>query len=215
MNVYLNTFKPICITRFGRKAITTFGLNPFIDGSCRREPDFENPYPAITQLCRPSKLVPRLSIGDLVIYLTIKGNYGDPTTHWKFIAILEVISIQLTHCCAANYYLANNIPISQNIICNQTIPFPIEMTHGSTGFKHGNLNPYQIIKKWNWEYIKRAINFPEVAITRVWKNHLYLNNPPKITHEMMMNIFNRISGTQTPPKLKNTEWENFKRIMNI
>lgn len=215
MNVYLNTFQPLCINRFGRKNIATFGLVPFIDGSCRREPDFQNPYPAITQLCRPGKLVPRLSVGDLVIYLTKLGNYGNPPAHWNFIAILDVLSLQPIHSSAANYYLANNIPISQNIINNHTAPFLLNMTHGLSGFPHGNLNPNRIISIWDNNYISRANNFSKVAITRVWKDHLHLNNPPQITRQMMMDIFNRIPGTQNPPKLTDVEWDNFRRIMNI
>jgi len=32
---------------------------------------------------------------------------------------------------------------------------------------------------------------------------------------MMMNIFNRIPGTQNPHKLTDVEWDNFRRILNI
>ena len=71
MEVFLNTFIPLAYNEFGRSNARSHNLPPFIDGSCRREPDFQNPFPAITQLCRPGKLVPRLSVGDLVIYLTI------------------------------------------------------------------------------------------------------------------------------------------------
>ncbi len=215
MAVYLNTFVPICFNSIGRNNAFAHSLPLFIDGSCRREPDFQNPFPAITQLCRPGKLVPRLSVGDLVIYLTKLGNYGNPPAHWNFIAILEVLSLQQNHSSAADYYLANNIPISQNIICNHTAPFTLNMTHGLSGFPHDNLNPNRIISIWNNSYINRANNFPKVAITSVWKDHLNLNNPPQITHQMMMDIFNRIPGTQNPPKLKNVEWDNFRRIMNI
>jgi len=215
MSVYINSFIPICFNGFGRKSIEESKIPNFIDGSCRREPDFENPFPAITQLCRPGKLVTRLSVDDLVIYLTKAEKYGNPLSHWNFIAILQVLSLQQNHSSAADYYLTNNIPISQNIICNHTAPFTLNMTHGLSGFSHGNLNPKRIISIWNNSYINRANNFPKVAITSVWKDHLHLNNPPQITHQMMMDIFNRIPGTQNPPKLKDVEWDNFRRIMNI
>ena len=215
MNVYLNTFQPLCANRFGRKSIDTNGLPPFIDGSCRREPDFQNSFPAITQLCRPGMLVSRLSVGDLVIYLTKVGNYGIPLKHWCFIGILEVLDLPINHISAANYYLTNNTPVSQNIICNQTTPFPLNMTHGLSGFPNDNLNSNRIISLWDNIYINRANNFSEVAITSVWEGHLNLNNPPQITHQMMMDIFNRIPGTQNPPKLTDIEWGDFRRIMNI
>ena len=215
MAVYLNTFIPICFNGFGRNNAIAHGLPLFIDGSCRREPDFQNPFPAITQLCRPGKLVTRLSIGDLVIYLSKVGNYRNPPAHWNLIGILKVINLPINHSSAANYYLRNNIPVSQNIICNHTTPFPLNMTHGLSGFPHGNLNPNRIISIWDNGYISRSNNYPKVAITSVWDEHLYLNNPAQITHQMMMDIFNRIPGTQNPPRLTDVEWNNFRRIMKI
>jgi len=215
MSVYLNTYLPICYNRFGRNSISENKLPNFIDGSCRREPDFENPFPAITQLCRPGKLVTRLKRGDLIIYLTKKGNYGNDYPHWRFIAILEVIDIYPNHQSATLYYLNNNLEISQNIFCNQTNPFNLNMTHGICGFKHQNLSSTQIIHIWNEFYKKRSIDFSECTITKVWQEHLYLGDSALITHETMMEIFNRIPGTQNPPKLKDIEWDNFRRIMNI
>lgn len=32
---------------------------------------------------------------------------------------------------------------------------------------------------------------------------------------MIIDIFNWIPGTQTPPKLNDVEWGNFRRIINI
>lgn len=215
MAVYLNTFIPICFNGIGRNNAIAHGLPLFIDGSCRREPDFQNPFPAITQLCRPGKLVTRLSEGDLVIYLSKVGNYRNHPAHWNFIGILKVLTLPINHSTAASYYLINKIPISQNIICNHTTPFPLNLTHGLSGFPHGNLNPNRIISIWDNGYISRSNNYPKVAITSVWDEHLYLNNPAQITHQMMMDIFNRIPGTQNPPRLTDVEWCNFRRIMNI
>ncbi len=215
MAVFLNTFIPLAYNRFGRNNAIAHNLPLFIDGSCRREPDFQNPFPAITQLCRPGKLVSRLSVGDLIIYLTKLGNYGNPPAHWNFIGVFEVLSLPINHSSASNYYLTNNIPVSQNIICNHTSPFPLNMTHGLCGFAHGSLTPARIITLWNNGYISRANNHGQTAITKVWENHLYLNNPPQITHQMMMNIFGRIPGTQNPPVLKNIEWTNFRNVLNI
>jgi len=215
MAVFLNSFIPLAYNRFGRNSAINNNLPLYIDGSCRREPDFQNPSPAITQLCRPNKLVTRLNVGDLVIYITKLGNYGNPPSHWNFIGVLEVIDFVLNHNQAEVYYLNNQIPISQNVICNQTTPFPLNMTHGLCGFHHRNLPPHRIITLWNNGYIGRANRYPKVAITRVWKNTLNLNNPPVITHAIMNNIFGRIPGTQTPPKLTNVEWTNFKNALNI
>jgi hypothetical protein len=215
MAVYLNTFSPICANKFGRNSVTENNLPHFIDGSCRREPDFENPYPAITQLCRPGKLVPRLKNGDLVIYLTKNGRYGENFSHWKFIGILEVISLYQNHNSAATFYTNNSIPISQNIFCANSNPLNLNLTHGICGFKHGNLSPTRIIQIWNEFYRIRSIKYSNCAITKVWKKHIYLSNALILNHNSMINIFGRIPGTQNPPKLTDAEWENFKIIMNI
>lgn len=215
MAVFLNTFKPLGCNKFGRNNALNNNLPFFIDGSCRREPDFQNNFPAITQLCRPKKLVPRLNVGDLVIYLTKKGRYFNQSGHWRFIGILEVIDVVQNHTSAATFYINRNIIPSQNIICNQTAPFSLNMTHGLCGFKRISLTPQRVITIWNRAYVYRSANYPQTAITRLWKNHLYLNNPPIITSQMMLNIFGRIPGTQNPPRLTNMEWTNFKIALNI
>tara|TARA_R110002072_G_scaffold75624_1_gene177865 strand:+ start:8560 stop:9213 length:654 start_codon:yes stop_codon:yes gene_type:complete len=213
MNVYLNTFIPLAVNKFGRKNANAHNLPPFIDGSCRREPDFQNPFPAISQLCRPKKLVPRLSIGDYVIYITKQGRYGKPSVHWNFIAILEVVDFAQDHKQAEAYYLNNKLPISQNIICNQTSPFSLNKTHGWCGFNPDNLTPEKIIVQWNEVYVERAKANEKTAITKVWQNHLYLHNPPMITHQKMKEVFGRIPGTQNPPKLKIDEWMKFENLI--
>src|SRR5258706_14555814 len=85
MNIYLTSFYPLCCTAHGRNAVSTFSLAPFIDGSCRREPDFQHSYPAITVLCRP-RFSKNLEEGDLVIYLTNKYGVGGKS----LVAILKV-----------------------------------------------------------------------------------------------------------------------------
>ncbi|HRX97087.1 MAG TPA: hypothetical protein P5514_09100, partial [Bacteroidales bacterium] len=187
----------------------------FVDGSCRREPDFQNPFPAITQLCRPGKLVPRLNIGDLVIYITRSGFYGLSYSHWKFIGILEVIEIANDHLAAVPFYQTKQIPISQNIFCHQTSPNPLNLTHGKCGFQHKDFTPQQIVSLWNKGYIGRAKDHPQIVITKVWNDSLNINNPPIITHVMMQNIFGRIPGTQNPPAISQNEWINFRNVMNI
>jgi len=48
---YLTTFRPLCFTAAGKKAARKFGHPPYIDASCRREPDFESAFPSITAVC--------------------------------------------------------------------------------------------------------------------------------------------------------------------
>lgn len=216
MAVFLNSFTPLAVNKIGRASATKYNMPLFIDGSCRREPDFENSKPAITQLCRPTKLVTRLSNNNLIIYITKLGSYGTKQAHWKLISILEVISIVPDHNSALNYYLNNKIPVSQNIICNNANEsFALDKTHRICGFDTIGLTPEAIITQWDHNYTFRANNFSQVAITKAWRNTLNINNPLTITRQMMISIFGRIPGTQNPPRLSDIEWQNFKTEMNL
>ena len=89
--VFLNSFKPLVITAFGRAASESRGLDPFVDGSIRREPDLMHRYPAISCICRKGKFVPRLCIGDTIGYMTVKARYGNlAQRHRRMTAVLEV-----------------------------------------------------------------------------------------------------------------------------
>jgi hypothetical protein len=80
---FLVTYHPLVKFSGGRKAMYQHGLPPFIDGSCRREPDFESRFPSITATCRGGNFAPRLQIGDRIAYLKIKGKYpGDFECGW-------------------------------------------------------------------------------------------------------------------------------------
>ncbi len=89
MNHYLNTHTPLVHNGFGRKACEDHGHPPFVDASCRREPDFESPFPSISALCRAQMFAPRLHEGDRVIYMTKKGSAEQGVRH--LVAALEVI----------------------------------------------------------------------------------------------------------------------------
>jgi hypothetical protein len=151
----------------------------------------------------------------LIIYITKLGKYSSKQSHWKFIAVLEVIAISQNHNIAMAFYTNNNLPVSQNVMCSSTTPFPFDMSHGKCGFKINGLLPKQIINKWNARYQFRANHYPALAITQIWQNHIYLNNPSIIDHQMMQRIFGRIPGTQNPPKISATEWTNFRNELKI
>jgi hypothetical protein len=90
---YLATFRPLVQRSAGRRAVQRYGLPPFIDGSCRREPDFESRYPSISATCRAGHFAPRLTVGDRIAYLTVKGrwlNCAEP--HRRLIAVLRVFT---------------------------------------------------------------------------------------------------------------------------
>ena len=215
MAIFLNSFTPLATNKFGRLVSGKYKIPLFIDGSCRREPDFENPNPAITQLCRPGKLVTRLNKGDIIIYITKIGKYGTKIEGWRLISILEVVEIKQSHKEACDYYLKKGIPVSQNIICSKTKPFPLDKTHKINDNVRVYSDENEIIRRWNAGYEIRARRYPEVAITKIWNNVLFLNTPPNIDRNTMTYIFGRIPGTQTPPEITNNEWKKFRQKMNI
>ena len=64
MSDYLVTYRPLIETDAGAQAVERYGLPPYIDASCRREPDLAHAMPAITALCRGAMLAPRLRVND-------------------------------------------------------------------------------------------------------------------------------------------------------
>ena len=207
MNEFLTSFTPLCRTKKGREAIKNYGLKPYIDGSCRREPDFENVYPAITGLCRPG-FVKRLSSKDLVIYITNKKEIG---SH-NLVAILQVIEIVDSHTEAEKWYKNMNVPMPNNIMVKGNKPMPLDMTHQKTKCVKC-VNGAKTIEEWDAEYVKRAQDSPKVAICKIWENYLFLDQPPEITKEDFLKVFKRIPGTQTPPKLKENEPDRFLELL--
>jgi hypothetical protein len=205
MNVYLTSFYPLCCTIHGRNAVSTFNLAPFIDGSCRREPDFQHSYPAITGLCRP-RFSAKLDEGDLVIYLTNKYGVGG-----KFlVAILKVIkAVSGGHVQAEVWYHQNkHVPVPNNLMIDDTNYFPLEKTHKIMGWDAWVRA--KTIEEWNRGYIERAASNPEVAICEFYRGP-YLDNPYMLKASDFSYVFKRDPGTRNPPKLKDGEWTRFQQ----
>jgi hypothetical protein len=201
MAVYFSSFTPLCSTKAGKNAIQLHKLKPFIDGSCRREPDFENQFPSITGLCRPT-FSRKLSVGDIVIYGT--NIFGIKKR--KIVAILIVTAIKIDHIEAAEWYRINKLPIPNNVFDSETKPFPMEKTHQHGGFAN--------VVEWNLAYESRKDEFSNVAICQVLNNYLFLDDPIEIDSIVMHEIFGKTPGTQNPYKLRNNEWCNFQRWLD-
>ena len=73
--IFLNSYNPLIKNGRGESVIEEHGIPPYVDDSCRREPDFESGYPSITALCRGRNFAPRVYESDLVVYMTTKGKY--------------------------------------------------------------------------------------------------------------------------------------------
>src|SRR5687767_5574345 len=152
---YLSSFKPLNFNRYGRKAIETFRLPPYVDGSCRREPDFESKFPSVSALCRFTKFAPRLHEGDTIVYITVKGMYAPINRrHWRLIAILKVLKRFDSHQDAAAWYIAERIQLPGNCMVDGNPPLPLEKT---TGPIPSNLfgdvtDPNLTIRMWDGRY---------------------------------------------------------------
>jgi len=197
--IYLNSYMPLISTRAGQIAAANHGIHPFVDGSCRREPDFESDYPSISALCRFRIFAPRLLEGDIAVYLTRKGRYpGYPDSHWRFVAMLQVLHRFRTHRAAADWYLANNVPLPKNCIVPGNPPLPLDHTLGD----------HHDLQQWDAVYHARALLCGTFLVCQALYREL--DNPPVVTVAMMQAVFGRIPGLQNPGSISQDELDNFR-----
>jgi len=210
---YLNSFKPLCCNKHGRLAIKKHGLLPFIDASCRLEPDFQSPFPSISALCRANMFAPRLQEGDSVIYITVKGRY-EPAQypHWRLIAILRVVRRFDSHKQAAVWYQDAGLTLPSNCIVEGNNCLPYDMTMGvSPPDRLGNVTDTdELLRRWDSSYKWRARRFG--AFLACEAEFLELNQPPIITDKTMRHIFDRIPPTRTPPAISESEYAELCKL---
>lgn len=201
MACYLISYRPLAMTGRGRKAAVRDGLPLFVDGSCRREPDFEVQMPAVTSLCRGKFLVPRLVVGDLLVYTTVKSLFGNASepAHYRLVACLRVVDISGSHEEAALWYLNKGLIVPNNCMLLGSSPKPYSQTNGrNDGWLRGQPECIKL-RRWDGEYKSRAKKVPMVA--HCVTLHLNLINPPKFSSTDLINIFKRVPGTQNPTAL--------------
>lgn len=186
---YLCSYWPLAKTRAGRDAVLKFGLPPFVNGMSRREPDFENPFPAITASSRAKNFAPRLRPGDTVVYITSKGLYGDrKDRHWRLVAVLEVAERFETHAAAADWYRARRLPLPSNCVADGNPPLPVFLT-----LAHGALHD----GGWDATCIRRAATTGTLLVCR--PRFLDLHASSALTPEDLAGLFGTIPNTRTPP----------------
>ena len=192
---YLCSYKPLSISRAGLRAAKEYHLPPFIDGSIRREPDFQSSHPSITALCRSGLFAPKLHIDDQVAYITVKGRFGvveEP--HWRLVALLRVVERLDSHQKASQWYLERGLPLPSNCLVAGNPPVGLEKTHA----------PDRSLRQWDLGYQHRARKFGVFLICEA--DFLDLQNPPVITERDMVKIFRRVPGTQNPPKVSRAQF---------
>ena len=132
MAIKLNSYRPLCINEFGREAIVKYGLPPFIDSSCRRDPDLQNPWPSTTASCRGPNFAPHLKVDDQIVYMTRTGDYGVYSEGFRVLtAVLKVVEIYADHDTAAAWYNSRQIPLPGNSMVPGNPPQPGDHTAGA------------------------------------------------------------------------------------
>lgn len=202
---YLVSYHPLCSTEHGRLALLTHPhLQPFSDGSCRREPDLAAKHPSITALCRGGLFAPRLDLKDRVFYMTVKGSYFGGAKGWALVAALEVIQKLPSHEAAAAWYRTHDEPIPSNCMVPGNPPLPVAQTTGlpaeGVGMQQAwnqNALPPATLAEWDAHYRERARKHPGFVVTRpIVACRLF--TPRILGRDQFKKIFDvqRVPGTQ-------------------
>jgi len=213
---FLATFRPLIQTPGGRHAAARFGLPGFIDGSCRREPDFESPFPSISATCRAGNFAPRLGVGDRVAYLTVKGKYQqDSKAGWRFVAVLRVLERLSSHDEAASWYRHNGLALPSNCIVEGNEPKALEFTNGNPPAAvrdrvSATTDPVGAIKLWDSIYRRRVRKWPVFLVCEA--ELLELSAPVRVEKSDILAIFSTIPGTLTPPEISCAQVDSLLRI---
>jgi hypothetical protein len=191
MAIYFNSFQPLCGAKKWKAIHLQYpDLPPFIDGSCRREPDFENDYPSISALCRGGKFVHRLKQNDIVAYWTVQNAYLDVRkNHYRLVAILRVMECFESHEIAAEWYSAKMQKLPSNcMIPEKNAP----IVWGKTNQKPV-LKWIENVDQWDAEYEKRKGKYGNFVACQPLYRELY--NPQVISVAAMKAEFGKIPGT--------------------
>jgi len=211
---YLNSYVPLVTTRFGREAAKLHCIEPFVDGSIRREPDFNHPFPCITCLCRADKFTPRLNVGDYVAYQTVKRRFGLPDApHRRLTAVLAVTYKLVSHQQTADWYLEHAFGVPSNCIVRGNPPFSLGESHRQNkSLKH--LPDDKFHWKWDDGYRQRSEEFPTVVVCQ----KLFCNttwNSPVVHDSDLLAAFKRRTETQNPGRLNCQELQSLLNAVGI
>jgi hypothetical protein len=214
------------MTTIGLNAISQFGFPPFIDASCRREPDFENNNPSITSLCRQEVFAPNLFPNDIVVYITVKGKWLTNFDHYRLVAILEVIDRKDSHMQAASWYRMNsNNSIPSNCMVTDNPPHAFHETAGNfetqseiKRFLSHSPEKQTVIGKrrislWNEEYLAKSKKWGDFIITKpIYRE---LSNPPILKDGDMRNIFGKVPNTRNPNKITREQFKELAKYAGV
>ena len=214
--IFLTTYHPLIIRKEGQIAAQAYNLPPFVDASCRREPDFEHPVPSISAICHAAGFAPRLNVGDTAVYLTVKRTHqGIKPTHWRLTSILRVIKRFETHREAADWYESQGLNLPSNCLVRGNPPLPLDITVGHYKDPKQGYVKAKRVEDWDINYQARARKWGtflacESLFTELW-------NPPLISTIDAAAIFDkgRILSTQTPPVITDQEFMRLKHVCGL
>ena len=202
-------FRPLAKTLHGRTAIEQHTLPPFVDASCRREPDFESKFPSITALCRQGHFAPRLQVGDVVAYMTADFSFpGKSQRTRRLVAVLRVQrswrcdeeenGIQ-AHAQAAAWYRQQGLAVPSNCMATNERRMPLDMT-----------DRYKTnLRLWDRHYRKIAKKYG--AFHACEKIFCDLNDPPRLTNQQLLKWFGTIPNTREVPPFPPQEFAKMAR----
>jgi len=207
---YLASFRPLCSTALGRRVVEEKGLPPFIDGACRREPDLEHDWPAISALCRGANFAPRLEVGDRVAYITTRGLYGRRgVSGWRLVALLRVSHRFESHHAAAKWYQQRRLRLPSNCMVPENPPISMEATRGRRGQK--GCSAHDALSAWDAFYQDRAESWPVMLVCEKLMADLY---EPKWIEDADWKRWNddRVPITQNPPEISDALWSRLEKL---
>lgn len=152
----------MALNAIGRQRAKEHQLPLFIDGSCRREPDLQLKYPAISALCRTSQFAPRLDVGHSIVYCAQKAPYTGNAAFWCLVAMLRVEHRFKNHQEAAEWYLTHEGKLPSNCMVPGNAPDQFDKTLGFPDPKNkGEFNQNdRLLSIWDAGYKQRAIANP-------------------------------------------------------
>ncbi len=174
---------------------------PYVDGSCRREPDFENRYPSITALCRERFFAPNLYPGYRVIYITCKDKHGLDYRHWRLVGALEVVN-RSTHQGAFDWYTENDEQVPNNCMTIRNGFLPMHLTSGNK----------LTIRQWNHHYAVRARNYDVFLRCR----HVApprLTDPPILREADFQKLIGGNPRTLIPQPISDAQFNAFVNLL--
>jgi hypothetical protein len=211
---FLCSFRPLRGTAAGRAAVADWHLPPFIDGSCRREPDFQSPAPSISTLCRSALFAPLLRRDDRVAYITKQARY-DGELGWALVALITVVERFESHESAAAWYQALGHAIPSNCIVAGNLPQPYHLTNQRlpktvAARVDAEMDPQRAVRLWDAIYARRTRKCAVFLACRA--DYLELQHPRILRHRDVRAIFGYIPNTQYPPEITP---EHFAALANL